>query len=587
VGGAAVSDMVVAALQNPPLPNTRRPMRAVALQFLRLGMFASIISLIHLRHQEFEARRLAHGLAAVSIESVQALFPTAARLAEGDQTRAAQSVLDRDSVLLGYVVQSSPQSDRVVGFSGTTNVLIGFDERERVVGLRILASRDTREHIAHVERDARFLSQWNGQSWDQAARHSRVDTVSGATLTSLAIVEGVTLRLGGQRPTLRFPNALRLAEIAPFLPAAASLQTRTEQPAVVDVLDARDITIGFAVRTTPAADAVIGYQGPSDTLLVFVEASKLVGLSVRQSYDNEPYVGYVRDEASFAGHFIDRGYQELSRLDPQAEGIEGVSGATMTSMSVARSIAPALQAAEASLVATSWNGSWSRRDLGTMFVLLLAALTSMTRLRGVRLWRVVFQLTLVGYLGFVNGDLLSQASLVGWAQAGIPWRTAPGLTLLTLAAVLVPACSRTQLYCHQVCPFGAAQQLLLHGRNRRPRSRQHAAASTARRSLLAVTKAAPAVLLIVVVSSAMGRWPVSLVALEPFDAFHVTIAGAATLTIAVIGLVVSAVVPMAYCRFGCPTGAMLNFLRFHARSDCWSARDSLAVGLLTMALLMR
>lgn len=578
--------MVVAPLPNPPLPTMRRPVRAVALQFFRLALFASIVGLIHLRHQDLETRRVARGLVAVSVESVQTLFPNAVRLADRDQTRAAQSVLDGNGAVLGYVVQSSPQSDRVVGFSGATNALIGFDERERIIGVRILASRDTREHIAHVERDARFLSQWNGQSWDEAARHSRVDTVSGATLTSLAIVEGVTLRLGGQRPTLRFPDELRVAEIAPFIPEAASLQTRPQQPAVVDVRDSRGITIGFAVRTTPAADAVIGYQGPTDALLVFNEASKLVGMSLRRSYDNDPYVGYVRDEASFAGLFMDRGYQELSRLDPQAEGIEGVSGATMTSMAVARSVAPALQAAESRIVPKSAEVSWSHRDLGTILVLLLAGVMSVTRFRGMRVLRVLFQLVLVGYLGFVNGDLVSQASLVGWAQAGVPWRTAPGLTLLTLAALLVPACSRTQLYCHHVCPFGAAQQLLLLGRKRRLNWSKHSASMASKRSWLVVMKAVPMVLLIVVVGAAMGPWSVSLVALEPFDAFHVTIAGAGTIAMALIGLAVSAVVPMGYCRWGCPTGALLNFLRFHSRSDCWSARDSLAVGLLLMALAM-
>ncbi len=581
-------------------------------------LFVSIVGLIHLRHREFEARRLTNNEAALSIDAVRSLFPTADRLVSRESSapfaiaagtgtsHSAEQVLDSNGKLLGYVMQTSPRADHVIGFSGPTNVLIGFNEQEQIVGIRILSSRDTREHIAHVERDERFLSQWNGKNWHAATQLPHVDTVSGATLTSLAIVEGVTLRLGGQRPALRFPDELRLAEVTPFVTDAKSLRVRAEQPAITDILNQSNGPIGFAVRTTPAADAVIGYQGPTDALLVFDGASMLVGLALRKSYDNEPYVGYVRDEASFTARFVDRGFQELSKLDPQAEEIEGVSGATMTSMAVARSIAPALQAAERRVAPQSLKWNWSARDAGTALVLLFASVMSVTRWRSKRLLRLSFQCVLVGYLGFVNGDLLSQASLVGWAQAGIPFRTAPSLVLLTIAALLVPALSRTQLYCHQVCPFGAAQQLLARGRARVLRSRpatlrrdlesqapqlaDDAGTSTHTESRSSISnilstacRALPALLLFVVVGTAIKHWPVSLVALEPFDAFHLRIAGAATLALAVVGLVVSAFVPMAYCRFGCPTGAMLNYLRFHSRSDCWSARDSIAVALLVMA----
>ena len=76
----------------------------------------------------------------------------------------------------------------------------------------------------------------------------------------------------------------------------------------------------------------------------------------------------------------------------------------------------------------------------------------------------------------------------------------------------------------------------------------------------------------------------SLVDIEPFDAYVYRVAGWATMMIAVLGLVAGLFVPMAYCRFGCPTGAMLEFLRFNAQSDRWSGRDWIAVGLTGMAL---
>ena len=85
---------------------------------------------------------------------------------------------------------------------------------------------------------------------------------------------------------------------------------------------------------------------------------------------------------------------------------------------------------------------------------------------------------------------------------------------------------------------------------------------------------------------AMLHLPYSLVPIEPFDAYIVRVAGWATITVAVVGLLASLFVPMAYCRFGCPTGAMLSFLRFHARSDRWGARDAVALAFVVGALIV-
>lgn len=68
----------------------------------------------------------------------------------------------------------------------------------------------------------------------------------------------------------------------------------------------------------------------------------------------------------------------------------------------------------------------------------------------------------------------------------------------------------------------------------------------------------------------------SLVDIEPFDAYVFRIAGWATLIIAIVGLVASLFVPMAYCRYGCPTGALLEFVRYNAKADRWNARDWVA-----------
>ena len=86
-------------------------------------------------------------------------------------------------------------------------------------------------------------------------------------------------------------------------------------------------------------------------------------------------------------------------------------------------------------------------------------------------------------------------------------------------------------------------------------------------------------------SSVIVGWAVDLNSLEPFDAYLFRIAGSASLTIAVIGLVTSLFQPLAYCKYGCPTGALFKLLRYTGDADRLGARDWVAAGLLVAGLL--
>jgi polyferredoxin len=80
--------------------------------------------------------------------------------------------------------------------------------------------------------------------------------------------------------------------------------------------------------------------------------------------------------------------------------------------------------------------------------------------------------------------------------------------------------------------------------------------------------------------------PFNLVDLEPFDAYLPAVAGVAALVWFALSLTASCFVPMAYCHYGCPTGALLDHLRFHRRSDRLSWRDALLAGCLVAAILL-
>ena len=566
---------------------TRSPrsarLRAWVLHLFRWALFAAVVWMVRDQHARHDARLQGSRLAAVSVDQVKRFFPAAAALSQWNPERGGQTVLDSNGWALGYVVQTSPHSDAIVGYSGPTNTLIAFDVQDRIVGLEILRCGDTADHLQAVLADRRFLASFNGRSWQEAAGERDVDGVSGATLTSMAIVEGIARRLGGLPHSYRFPDPVTVQEVKALLPRAAHLAAWDQRPGLLRIEDGAGQLIGFAGRTSPAADDLIGFQGPTDTLFVMDAQQRVLGIAMRRSYDTVEYLEWINDDKRFLTRFNGRDLDELAALDLDAAGIEGVSGATMTSMAMAQALvrtAQAVRDAKPAVEPRRWE--ISPRDMGTAAVVFGGLLLAFTGLRGRPLVRVAFQLLLIVYIGFVNGDMVSQSLLVGWAQNGVAWRFAPGLVLLAAAAFLVPLATHRQVYCHHLCPHGAIQQLVrkLVPRRFRPKSGLP-------RWLSRALSPVPLGLLVWVVIVALCHLPYNLAAIEPFDAYVWRVAGWATVTIAIGGLAFSLLVPMAYCRFGCPTGAVLNFLRLQGAGDRLTRRDVAALALLGLAIGIR
>ncbi|MFV2069290.1 MAG: FMN-binding protein [Pirellulales bacterium] len=553
--------------------------RTWILHALRIALFAAVLWLIrdeHLRH----ACRDSHNEDTVAtVQQVRCFFPRATSVAPPTTPDGVCTVLDASASPIGYVLQTSPASDSIVGYSGPTNTAIALDLRQRIVGIDILSSHDTVEHVRSVLTSPRFLHALDGLQQNDLSRLKEVDAVSGATLTSLAILEGIRARLGGDAVSLRFPVRPALEELRTFFPQARRIERRQRTPRLIEVFDGAGRRIGSALTSSPSADNLIGYQGPTDAMVLFDAAGRVCDAGIRRSYDNEPYVGTIRDDTYFAQRLRGMTLSDLARLDPEKAEIEGVSGATMTSRAIAFGLP---MAARAALVQRSDPpGSVpivSIRDLGTIAVLALAAWFSFSGQSVRRRLRVPFQWLLVLYFGFLNGDMLSQALLIGWVQHGVPWRVAPGLVLLAAAALLVPVVSHRNLYCHHVCPFGAAQHLM----RRRWPWRVHLTVRSKR-----WLQFIPSLLLLFVLAATLRRWPIDLAGIEPFDAFVFWIAGWATTAVACTGILASTAVPMAYCRFGCPTGAVLDYLRLRPHRDGVTRRDLIALLLLGAALAMR
>lgn len=513
----------------------------------------------------------------IPLEVIRELFPDVVRITSRDDRQRDLLVLAADGRMLGSVLTTSPDTDDLIGYAGPSNLLVALDLDGRVRGVRLLSSGDTVAHMDAIRDHEPFWNSFVG--WTPASQPlPQVDAVSGSTLTSLTIAEAVERRLAGKAVSRRFPQPLSLDEVREVFTDANELHADDPRLGWHRVVDRSGTTLGFVVRTSPSSDNVRGYRGPTESLAaIAADGRTVIAVKLRRSYDTREYVDRVREDSDYLALLAGRSVDAWSKLDFAQAGIEGVSGATQTSFAVAEGLRRRFAA---DVVAREQETAAFRRwprSAGLLAVIIGAMLIAFTPLRANRRLRLIWQVVLIAGFGLWFGDLLSLALFAGWTRNGVPWQTAPALVLLAVVALVTPWTTRRNIYCQQLCPHGAAQEWL--GRFRRWHVRlPEGVASWLQRI--------PALLLLLSFLLAITAVRFDLAQLEPFDAWVLRGVAVASAIIAVAGLLASIFVPQAYCRFGCPTGALLKFIRRGGSRDHFTRRDGIACSLLAVAAVL-
>ena len=365
----------------------------------------------------------------------------------------------------------------------------------------------------------------------------------------------VSLREGGARP-------ITVREVQALVPACAELERDANRPGSLRLLDTAGQPLGHVWRTSPRGDGEIGYAGPSDVLLTFDEDDVLVGAALRRSADTPGHVADVRTDERFWSTLLGHTPAQLSKLE-----LDGVAGATRTSGAVIRAIRARCSPAAEAPVRPPLRPSGQDWAIGA----IAAALALTPALRGKARGALRRGLRLAGllYLGLATGELLALSLAASWSAHPGSWRAAPGLALLGVAALLVPAFGGGPAYCKDVCPAGSAQRWLARVSPARWRLSLPDPLDFALRLI-------PGALLLIALIVALLALPLDLAGLEVFDAFGRGWVASVAFVLAILGLALAPFIPMAYCRYGCPTGALLEYARPRGRGGLRAA-DGLAV----------
>ncbi len=310
----------------------------------------------------------------------------------------------------------------------------------------------------------------------------------------------------------------------------------------------------FVVNTRVLAKDVQGYGGPVPLKIHIDKDGRLTAIEAEPNAESPSFFDRAKELfSSWQGKTID---------EAMAEDVDAVSGATFSSKAIIRNVQRGLAYAKQHGLADGGKGAqkesaertvatgWTLGSIVALIAVLLGAVVPLfTNNRRLHLVQLVVNVVVLGlWTGtFVSYTLFLRLFAGGVSLSAIGTLAAP--LLMLIVALLYPLAGRSGHYCAHVCPFGSAQELAGKLSRRKLRITPRVlSVLTALRNLLW------GVLMALLLTGTCTAW----IDYELFTAFIYSSASVWVIVLAVLFLVLSVWVPRPYCRFVCPTGALMK-----------------------------
>ena len=310
----------------------------------------------------------------------------------------------------------------------------------------------------------------------------------------------------------------------------------------------------FVVNTRVLAKDVQGYGGPVPLKIHIDKDGRLTAIEAEPNAESPSFFDRAKELFSrWQGKTID---------EAMAEDVDAVSGATFSSKAIIRNVQRGLAYAKQHGLADGGKGAqeesaertvatgWTLGSIVALIAVLLGAVVPLfTNNRRLHLVQLVVNVVVLGlWTGtFVSYTLFLRLFAGGVSLSAIGTLAAP--LLMLIVALLYPLAGRSGHYCAHVCPFGSAQELAGKLSRRKLRITPRVL-----RVLTALRNLLWGVLMALLLTGTCTAW----IDYELFTAFIYSSASVWVILLVGLFLVLSVWVPRPYCRFVCPTGALLK-----------------------------
>ncbi len=278
-----------------------------------------------------------------------------------------------------------------------------------------------------------------------------------------------------------------------------------------------------------------------------------VNVYVKDDVVQSVEVGKNSETPSFLDQVVQTGllgrWNGETLADVATLSVDGVSGATYTSEAIIENVRRVAQYG-ANVETQSKNplSNIGVKDLLGLLVILTGVFLTFYKSHNKLL--VPIQLTLnVVVLGFWCGSFLSLATITSWVANGVDLSLSIIPFAMLCVVIVLPLLGKKGSYCHLHCPMGSAQELI----GRVPMTKIKIAPR--------VNKFLNNLRYYILASLLFMMWlgvGLELMDYEIFSAFIISSASTTVLIMAALFLILSLFITKPYCRFICPTGALIT-----------------------------
>ncbi len=299
------------------------------------------------------------------------------------------------------------------------------------------------------------------------------------------------------------------------------------------------------LNSTAVAREVVGFGGRTP-VQIFLSEDLIERVELLPNAETPSYVRSIVESGMLSA------WNGMTLPEAAEAHVDAISGATFTSVAIAENVRLTAQHVASVDAERRAVPNWlNAKTIIALLVVLSGAIFTLVRPK--RKIFEVAQLTLnVVVLGFWCGSFLSLAQLTSWAANGVNLSMSLISIALLAVVVLMPLLDRKGSYCHIHCPLGSAQALL----GKLPVKRLKLSPK--------INKALGQVRNYVLIALIFTMWAGVAADLVNYELFSLFMLGAASTVVLVLGaifLLLSIFIPKPYCRFVCPTGAMLTALQ--------------------------